>query len=284
MGKFFIIKKYGVTAILQAVVEELAEASWTRKVPSSIQPQNAEFPKFYVCHFILNYYKYCIIIHSLLKNWPTSANRCGPTDDWDRLRSERTRDTFAESLTATGRSATPAELAELAAARVGDRPPHLAAQEVCTLVAEAMQYATGSTGVLTLASEAWAARRGVCQDFAHLAVGALRSVGIPGPVRVGLLRPASSRPRSARRCWGRATPGSSGGAAAGTGRDPTNNHPACSRHLVVGRGRWTTATRPGSRASSPARGGATWTSSVTITALSRCCNAGGFSAVSGSAV
>jgi transglutaminase-like putative cysteine protease len=159
-----------------------------------------------------------------------------PHTDWDRLRSERTQDTFAESLTATGRSAAPLELAELAASRIGDRPPHLAAQEVCSLVAESMQYATGSTGVLTLASEAWEARRGVCQDFAHLAVGALRTVGIPARYVSGYFAPRVDAE------IGEAVIGESHAwiewwTGGWYGWDPTNNHPASARHLVVGRGR-----------------------------------------------
>jgi transglutaminase-like putative cysteine protease len=159
-----------------------------------------------------------------------------PHTDWERLRSERIRDTFAESLTPTGRSAPPEELSALAAERVAGREPHQAAQDVCALVSESMQYSTGSTGVLTLASEAWSARRGVCQDFAHLAVGALRSVGIPARYVSGYFAPR----REAE--IGEAVLGESHAwiewwSGGWYGWDPTNNHPASSRHLVVGRGR-----------------------------------------------
>jgi transglutaminase-like putative cysteine protease len=159
-----------------------------------------------------------------------------PQVDWDRLRSDRTKDSFAESLVATKRSDPPAELVELAAARVGDLAPHLAAREICALVTESMIYAPGSTGVQTLATEAWDARRGVCQDFAHLAVGGLRSVGIPARYVSGYTAPR----RDAE--FGEAVSGESHAwiewwTGGWYGWDPTNAAPAASRHLVVGRGR-----------------------------------------------
>jgi len=40
-------------------------------------------------------------------------------------------------------------------------------------------YAPGSTSVSTPLAEVFARRRGVCQDFAHLAIACLRSVGLP---------------------------------------------------------------------------------------------------------
>ena len=42
-------------------------------------------------------------------------------------------------------------------------------------------------------AEAWDERAGVCQDIAHLAVGALRSVGIPARYVSGYLHPARGR-------------------------------------------------------------------------------------------
>lgn len=40
------------------------------------------------------------------------------------------------------------------------------------------EYEPGSTSVTTAVDEVLAERRGVCQDFAHVAIGALRSVGL----------------------------------------------------------------------------------------------------------
>jgi transglutaminase-like putative cysteine protease len=42
-----------------------------------------------------------------------------------------------------------------------------------------MTYLPASTNALTLATEAFGARRGVCQDFAHVLIGLCRSIQIP---------------------------------------------------------------------------------------------------------
>lgn len=48
-------------------------------------------------------------------------------------------------------------------------------------------YEPGSTSVRTTLTELLACRKGVCQDFAHLAVGCLRSVGLAGRYVSGYL-------------------------------------------------------------------------------------------------
>ena len=52
-------------------------------------------------------------------------------------------------------------------------------QEVCDFISARMVFAYGSTGPLTTANEAWTQRRGVCRDFAHIAVSFCRSLNIP---------------------------------------------------------------------------------------------------------
>ncbi|GAB4212695.1 MAG: transglutaminase family protein [Rhodoferax sp.] len=60
-----------------------------------------------------------------------------------------------------------------------------------------MRYASGSTGVNTPVLEALAQRKGVCQDFAHLMIGCLRSLGLPARYVSGYLltRPPPGKPR-----------------------------------------------------------------------------------------
>lgn len=53
-------------------------------------------------------------------------------------------------------------------------------------VHDAMAYAPGTTTVATTASEAFAAGRGVCQDFSHVLVTALRHAGIAARYVSGL--------------------------------------------------------------------------------------------------
>jgi transglutaminase-like putative cysteine protease len=51
------------------------------------------------------------------------------------------------------------------------------------------EYVPGATDVGTIASEAFAARRGVCQDYTHVALSALRGLGIPARYVSGYFHP-----------------------------------------------------------------------------------------------
>lgn len=119
-----------------------------------------------------------------------SARRVPTTDpDWERLRGPAVLDALGEYLQNAERTAPHPELAALAAG-MDDRPPRLAALDVCALVHERMAYETGSTGVTSTAAEAWAGGGGVCQDFSHVTCGALRELGIPARYVSGYLHPA----------------------------------------------------------------------------------------------
>ena len=58
-------------------------------------------------------------------------------------------------------------------------------------------YERGATGVTTNVREVFAGRKGVCQDFAHLAIGCLRSIGLAARYVSGYLEthPPPGRPR-----------------------------------------------------------------------------------------
>jgi transglutaminase-like putative cysteine protease len=102
---------------------------------------------------------------------------------------------MAEFLTVNERTTPPEELVALAAERA-DQPPRLAALDVCRLIGERIRYETGSTEVTSTAAEVWAQATGVCQDYSHLALGALRSIGIPARYVSGYLHPGGPRPNS----------------------------------------------------------------------------------------
>ncbi|MGF1475752.1 MAG: transglutaminase domain-containing protein [Geminicoccaceae bacterium] len=53
---------------------------------------------------------------------------------------------------------------------------------------EDLVYDPGATEVTTLPAEAFARRRGVCQDYAHIALACLRSIGLPARYVSGYLR------------------------------------------------------------------------------------------------
>ena len=63
-----------------------------------------------------------------------------------------------------------------------------------TWIRDHVEYEPGTTDVSTTAAEVLAARRGVCQDFAHLGARGAAGGRDPGPLRVGL--PLSRRPRA----------------------------------------------------------------------------------------
>jgi transglutaminase-like putative cysteine protease len=101
------------------------------------------------------------------------------------------------------------------------------------------RYRSGATTVVSGISELLASRAGVCQDFAHLAVGCLRSVGLAARYVSGYLetRPAPGMQKlqgaDASHAWAAVF-------APGTGwvdLDPTNNQFVDERYVVAAVGR-----------------------------------------------
>jgi transglutaminase-like putative cysteine protease len=68
------------------------------------------------------------------------------------------------------------------------RPVLQAAEDLMSKIHRDFKYAPGSTNIRTSAMEAFAARRGVCQDFAHIMIGCLRSRGLAARYVSGYLR------------------------------------------------------------------------------------------------
>jgi transglutaminase-like putative cysteine protease len=144
---------------------------------------------------------------------------------------------YVEQTAQTRRTAPPDDVAALAAEILArsDNPCD-AALEICTKIGEAVEYMQGVTGVHTTAAEAWAVRKGVCQDIAHLALGALRSVGIPARYVSGYLHP---KPNAE---IGETVAGESHAwvewfCGSWRGFDPTNLIDIGDRHVTVGHGR-----------------------------------------------
>lgn len=61
-----------------------------------------------------------------------------------------------------------------------------ACEDLSHAVHEAMAYVPGATSVRTTAQEAFAAGRGVCQDYAHVTLALLRELGVPARYVGGL--------------------------------------------------------------------------------------------------
>jgi transglutaminase-like putative cysteine protease len=108
---------------------------------------------------------------------------------WTDLTDPRLRDHLNEFITLAERTAPSDELAHLASEARGPRSPRDTAYRVVEIVRDRMVYQTGATHVHSSAQQAWSEGRGVCQDFAHVTIGALRSLGLPARYVSGYLAP-----------------------------------------------------------------------------------------------
>jgi transglutaminase-like putative cysteine protease len=101
-------------------------------------------------------------------------------------------------------------------------------------------YEIGATTVTTTPPMAFALRRGVCQDFAHIMISGLRGIGLPAAYVSGYLRSAPRTDTSrlqgsdAMHAWVMLWCGS---AAGWIGLDPTNAVLASDSHVTLAFGR-----------------------------------------------
>lgn len=114
--------------------------------------------------------------------------------------------------------------------------PSEAAREVCALVYREVKYVSGSTTVDAFGAHSWAERSGVCQDMAHIAIGALRAIDIPTRYVSGYLHPkvdplvgesAKKESHAWVEWWDNGW----------RGFDPTNDTEPGDRHVIVATGR-----------------------------------------------
>ncbi|MEO6703591.1 MAG: transglutaminase family protein [Jatrophihabitantaceae bacterium] len=156
--------------------------------------------------------------------------------DWSELRGNSVRDQYAEWLSITRRTDPDGTLAKLAVDVSGDGSPTEAAIRCLSTVGEHLNYVPGSTDVGTNAMQAWGERNGVCQDFAHVSLAMLRSIGIPARYVSGYLHP------NADAAIGEQVAGESHAWVEWwdgdwIGYDPTNGKPVGEQHVLVARGR-----------------------------------------------
>ncbi|MCW2133035.1 transglutaminase family protein [Arthrobacter sp. VKM Ac-2550] len=111
------------------------------------------------------------------------------TADWDVLRSDPVLDDYADWLPQTRLSEPGEEVQASVREFTEGLPPHEAAHALMAWLKAEMQYVPGVTGVQSNAEEVWNHRKGVCQDLAHLGIGALRGLGIPARYVSGYLHP-----------------------------------------------------------------------------------------------
>lgn len=157
---------------------------------------------------------------------------------WDELAEDAVGSVATvEMMGQTARTAPHAEVAELATRIAAEHAnPSEAALAIARAVGDAVDYMPGVTGVHSTAAEAWTERKGVCQDIAHITLGALRAVGIPARYVSGYLHPNPDAEvgvavTGESHAWIEWYDGS------WQGFDPTNNVEIGDRHVLVGRGR-----------------------------------------------
>jgi transglutaminase-like putative cysteine protease len=123
--------------------------------------------------------------------WDEDRQARGTDLGWEALRDRRVTDSMAEYLSTSARTEPSEELAALAREAAAAHPPRLAALEICGRVGDYLRYERGSTAVTSTAREVWAGGRGVCQDYSHVVLGALRLVGMPARYVSGYFHPGS---------------------------------------------------------------------------------------------
>ena len=157
--------------------------------------------------------------------------------DWERLEGVKLQELeLVDFLKQTRRTQPPAELARFATRSRDLATPNEAAIHICRHIFKTMKYETGVTGVNSIASEAWRMGVGVCQDFAHLAIGALRQIGIPARYVSGYLHP-KLEPKLHETVLGESHAWVEWFAGSWVAFDPTNDVAVSNRHVTVGRGR-----------------------------------------------
>jgi transglutaminase-like putative cysteine protease len=155
---------------------------------------------------------------------------------WADLRSEPIPDRQAEWLGLTPRTDPDGELADLARSAAGSSAPADAAVACVMAVRESMEYVAGATGVHSTGLDAWRERKGVCQDFAHISLAMLRSLGLPARYVSGYLHPRAAATigdtvAGESHAWVEWWDGT------WIGYDPTNGKPVGEQHVAVARGR-----------------------------------------------
>jgi transglutaminase-like putative cysteine protease len=157
---------------------------------------------------------------------------------WSDVHAASVRDRFGEYLSFSD-YVDHADADERRKALVGqlrDLPrPRDAALEAMRAIRAQMTYTPGVTGVYTTAAEAWSDGHGVCQDFTHVLLSLLRTLGIPARYVSGYLHTEEEAPGDTvvgeSHAWVEYWDGD------WHALDPTNDRAVGSAHVIVARGR-----------------------------------------------
>jgi transglutaminase-like putative cysteine protease len=174
---------------------------------------------------------------------PPAADRTPP---WEAVRDRLTRDrspawldAYQFAFASPGVPAGDAFRAFAAESFPPGRPTLAGAADLCRRLHQGFRYDPTATTVATPAADVLAARRGVCQDFAHVMLAGLRAVGLAGRYVSGYLStvPPPGRPRLVGADATHAWVGVFCGDAGWVDLDPTNDATAGDRHVTLAWGR-----------------------------------------------
>ena len=170
-----------------------------------------------------------------------TAQRSPSLDDsvgWEAVNAPGLIDRFLEYLAPTSATAAGPDIRAAAGDLRREATPAAALQALGTWIRESLEYQWGVTSVSTTATEALSVGHGVCQDFAHIALAALRSAGVPARYVSGYLYPQTddddvigATRRGESHAWIEAWVGD------WHPFDPTSGFPVAERHVLVARGR-----------------------------------------------
>jgi transglutaminase-like putative cysteine protease len=108
---------------------------------------------------------------------------------WKDLESPAVIDRFDEVLTPTDYAPASRRIQAVGKRIAKYHDPHEAVVEAAKWVHSELKYVPGTTGVHSSGLDAHREGKGVCQDFAHLSLILLRSMGIPSRYVSGYLHP-----------------------------------------------------------------------------------------------
>lgn len=174
--------------------------------------------------------------HSLVETAQGAAHHGKAPVTWSALQSEPILDKFCEYLSFTKYVDASDQYDWLVLKLKEFEKPGVAVEYLTNWIRENVSYIPGSTDVGTIASTTMINRSGVCQDFVHLSLAILRTLGIPCRYVSGYLYPGDSNEIGEvvvgeSHAWAQVWLGD------WYGIDPTNDIPVAQRHVLVGWGR-----------------------------------------------
>ncbi len=155
---------------------------------------------------------------------------------WEDLQSAAVVDRFDEVLAPTHYTPASKRIARVGQRIIKNHAPRDAVTAAAHWVRSELKYVSGTTGVHSSGVDALREGKGVCQDFAHLTLILLRSMGVPARYVSGYLHPKR------KAAIGDTIDGQSHAwVQAWTGGwwnyDPTNDTPINEQYISVGVGR-----------------------------------------------